>query len=209
MIYCKQRKLMVALVFSLGVFSITAQASGLRFLNNTVLASLSEEEVTSFRGVIRQTLNDSPDAKLINWQSPTGKKAGKILPKFSYETNGVQCRRTLFQVSEIEGRKENYRFDICQNTQGWEVVAAPKKMSKQNHDLASAFLNNVLDQQELGQPASWVGVDNEHSAVVVPLSDSDGCRIAAISLSDNEGRRLDGQYRFCKAQEGEWQYSPQ
>ena len=195
---------------AIGCFSLTSQAAGLRFLNNTVLADLTSEEVTSFKTTIRKALDKAPDAKVIKWQSPTAKKAGKILPKFSYQTNGVQCRRTLFQLSEeVEGRKENYRFDICQNATGWEVVAAPSKLSKDNLRLAVAFLNKALDHQEVGQPASWVAADAENSAVVVPLSETENnCRSAAISLGDKAGRRSDGQYRFCKNAQGDWDYKP-
>ena len=186
----------------------TVHSAGLGFLEDTVLASLDEKEVASFKQLIRKTLDQTPDTKLIHWRSPSSEKAGKILPKYSYQTAGLNCRRALFQLSDAKKRKENYRFDICQRNGGWEVVSSPLSLSKQSQQSLTFFMNQVLSGQELGQPASWRAVDKTHSAVIVPLSEEDGCRSAAISLSDTAGHTLDGQYRFCETAKGEWQYQP-
>ena len=56
----------------LTTISVQAVGQRLSFWHNSILAEMSEEEITS----------------LIEWQSPCGERGGRILPKFSYETNG-------------------------------------------------------------------------------------------------------------------------
>ncbi|NKB34884.1 MAG: hypothetical protein GKR91_17450 [Pseudomonadales bacterium] len=194
------------------LLSWQAGAQQLDFLRESVLSSLDERDVTSLRAQIREALDQAPDAEVIDWNSPDGNKAGKILVRFSYETNDRLCRRSLFQVSETNGRRENFRFDLCQTDSGWEIAETPGILSQRDRDQLRAFVVDVLDNQEDGLPLSWSGRRSRNNAVVVPLTtDSDvaeNCRLTAITLIDQQGQSLNGQYLFCKNAQGEWEYSP-
>ncbi len=193
------------------LLSMTSHGQSLGFLQDTVLGSLTEVEVDSFKALIRETLYDSPDAMVIEWSSPDGSKAGKVLPRFTYETNGRLCRRSLFQVGEVDGRRENYRFDLCQIEGGWEVAEAPASLSSRDRERLQEFIVNSLEQQEDGLPLNWNSGGSGHNAVIVPLAMADvaeNCRMAAITLVDRGGQSLNGRYLFCKNSAGEWEYEP-
>lgn len=195
------------------LFGEPAQATVWRFLQDSFLYNMSSEDVASFRATVRATLDDAPDAQVINWTSPDGRRVGRIFPRFSYESGGTLCRRTLFRVAIRGQRPETYRFDLCQQEEGWEVVAGPASLSGEDRRNATQFLHQALTHQETGHPITWTGLESGHSATVVPLNDpvleAPGCRMAAISLIDRDGRSISGRYRFCTTDDGSWTYAPE
>ena len=205
--------LTLVLVILGNTVSIGVYAQGFGFLDESVLEALNDDELASFKALIRQTLNAAPDSEVIDWQSPDGSKAGKILPRFSYETNDTVCRRSVFQVSEVDGRSENYRFDLCQQGDNWVIAEAPATLSRAEREQLEEFLIAALEQQEDGLPLSWTGSRSGHNAVIVPIATgsevSANCRLTAITVIDRDGQALNGQYQFCKNNEAEWEYQPE
>lgn len=202
----------VALFIAVVTTSLYASAQRFSFLDDTVLSGLSSAEIQSFRDLVRITLDESPDTELILWRSPSGQKEGKILPRFTYETNGTICRRTSFQVSEVDGRLENYRFDLCQSEDGWGIANSPGTFTGPDRERLENFLSKALDELEDGLPLTWTGRELGHNAVIVPIATEDpidnNCRLAALTIIDREGQALNGQYQFCKNESDAWEYKP-
>jgi surface antigen len=203
--------LSAVLLFSLSQLCV-AQAPS--FWRTSILADLTEAEVVSFKATIKEALDKSPDADVIEWSSPSGSIAGKIRPRYTYESNGLTCRRTAFQVSEglTQGRKENYRFDICKGPEGWGVYSTPIHFSEIERPQLDTFVQQALEHEDLGQPVSWLGKESGITVVVVtlsPLQTSDDCRLVAASFSTGDGHSVTGQYRFCENADKQWHYLPE
>lgn len=208
------------LLFALILFittASTAQAQRLGFWSESILSDFSAEEIASFRAVIRDTLANSPDTETILWSSPEGNHGGKILPQFSYESNGRTCRRTLFQANEGNAqRKENYRFDVCQADDGsWEIAAPFVELSDEETQQLETFVVGMLNHEIADHPMSWRGADSNAVVVIVvldPVLDTadPGCRRAAANLTTGSGdAAVNGQFRFCRGPDGNWDYQPE
>lgn len=203
---------------SLSVFIFCSTVAGqgaaqqFSFLDDSVLSRLSADEMASLRTTINAGLDSSPDAELILWNSPTSDRSGRIMPKFSYATNGTVCRRTLFQFEESGRAGQIYRFDLCQQQQQWLIANSPATFRGKERDELEIFLSSALEKQQTGLPLTWRGMESGHSAVIVPLVNeaelAENCRTAALTLIDREGQVLSGRYRFCLNSTEEWEYSP-
>ena len=205
-----------SVTFCFCVVANLAQAQTLSFWRDSILTNFSAEEIASLKNTIRETLEQSPDTKTIQWKSPSSDLAGKILPKLSFESNGQTCRRTAFQVTEGKdkgnGRKEQYRFDICKNDDEWGIVAPAFDFSKAEQTQLEDFLAHVLESEEDNFPNVWKSNQSENSVVIVPFqktknSEGQTCRDAAAVLTTPADNTVRGKYNFCKIG-GQWSYQP-
>ena len=213
----KMRPSIVAfnVVLVLGVCTFTSQcfAQAMLFLQDSVLAEFSAEEVTSFKQTIKSALEKSPDTQIIEWKSSQSELGGKILPKLSFTINGETCRRTAFQVTQGNSRKEQYRFDICKGKNGWGIVEPSFKFSKTEQTELEQFIEHSLESEQDGFPSNWKSSQSDSSIVLVPSNKSvdnagNTCREAAIVLSSGRKNTVSGRFRFCKINDN-WHYQPE
>lgn len=87
---------------------------------------------------------------------------------------------------------------------------APARFSSRERNQLEAFVIQVLEAGEDDLPVSWTGKRSGHNAVVDPIAMpgeiSTNCRRAAITVIDSNDQALNGQYQFCKNDQGRWQY---
>lgn len=203
----------VAVLFSAGVLTLgseLAAAQGWDFWKNSPFANMEEEDMESFKAEIRKALDEAPDTEVIEWSAPSGERKGKILSKFTYQSHGTTCRRLALQLSEGD-RKQNHRFDMCQDEGRWEVVPQAVNFTESEREQLKQFLQTVMNEQDSGIPIAWTGSDSKTTVVVVPLEpvgQQDSCRQSAININGEGPQQLSGQYRFCRDETGEWHYRP-
>lgn len=203
---------LIALVF-LTSLSQLAIAQRYGFLGEGVLHDFTSEDVAAFREFVRNGLDAVPDMQVIDWESPSGRKSGRLLPRFTYQSKGSTCRRAAFQVSGERDRAENFRFDLCRESGGWVVVEAPANLNGTDRRELEQFVDTVIENGEQGVSSTWISSRSGHQAVIVPLTmtpaDVD-CRDAAVTLIDRSGNSIGGQYLFCRDDvSGFWEYSRQ
>jgi len=208
------RLLVTVFALMCAMAALPTAAQPIRFWQTSVLADFSDAEVESFKATINKALEQSPDTEIIEWTSPSGKMAGKIRPRYTYESNGLLCRRTSFQVSEDaeEKRKENYRFDICKGDDGWGVYTSPVQFTETERKSLDSFLRQVLDNEDENHPIAWHSQESQQSVVIVLLSakvSSEGCRNTAAHIDVGDGHSVSGNFRFCKSADKEWHYLPE
>lgn len=186
------------------------QAQQFSFWKTSVLADFSDADVESFKSTIVSTLEKSPDTREIPWQSADGKHRGRILPKFTFESRGQTCRRTLFELRGQDSQPERYRFDICRGPSGWQISRGNPEFTRTELESLNNFFIQVLNHQEPEHSISWVSSESDKSLAMVPLVRPDlpdNCRMAAITLME-QSHSIHGQYRFCKNTDGRWRYDP-
>ena len=201
------------LIGSLLLAATQANAGKLDFLQNSVLTELNEKDIQSFRLTANKTLETVKDKETVFWQGESGVK-GKMQAQFSYQFDGIPCRRIRFAFQNAQKHTEAYKFDICKTEGSWKIAATP----------ASSFTNDdwLQFEEELiyslstisnGNPVSWIGTTSRVSGVIVPLTTetkgSKTCRNVAISIIDRKGRTSDGQYRFCQQNDHSWKRVPE
>lgn len=202
-------------VVLLGASAITSLcfAQAMLFLQDSVLAEFSAEEIASFKQTIKDTLEKSPDTQVIEWKSTHSELGGKILPKLSFKINGQTCRRTAFQVTQGSSRKEQYRFDICKGKNGWGIVEPSFKFSKAEQAELEQFFAHSLETEEDGFPSHWKSNQSDSNISLVPSSKTvndagQTCREAALVLTAGHKNTVSGRFRFCKI-DNNWHYQPE
>lgn len=195
-------------LLALGAIASTSQAANLRFLQDSVLTEFGKEDIASFKQFIRESLDTVPDQAIVEWHSPHSALKGKVKPKFSFQANGIQCRRTAFLVAKQKAR-EQYIFDVCRQDDGWKIMETPAaSFTKSDWDSLNVVGMQALNHEISSSPFSWFNPRTKNSAVVVPLAiertEGRSCRDLAISILDKRGRSSNATYRFCKDTDGEW-----
>jgi surface antigen len=199
----------VILASCLFLLAAHTSAAKLNFLKDSVLTELNEADHKSFRVAANKTLETVKDKETVFWQGETGVK-GKMQAQFSYESDGIPCRRVRFAFQNIKKHTEAYKFDICKTEGSWKIAATPaSSFSKSDWQSFENELEFSLNTIGNGNPGSWVAPSSRVSGVIVPLTTeteaSKTCRNVAISLSDRKGRTSDGQYRFCQQNNHSWE----
>lgn len=194
------------------LFPLLASAQQLGFMRDSIWADMTDEEIASFKTVIRNALEEAPDRQVIEWSSPESELKGKIRSRFSYESAGSVCRRMVFQVSDQE-RRQNSHFDLCRAGEQWEVMTPKTRFSEAERKEIGGFIATVMEQQETGLPLSWSAENSASRIVIVPTDEAVGghasCRHAAINISGEPEENWSGHYRFCRTKDGEWRYKPE
>lgn len=197
------------LASSLLLLAAHASAAKLDFLKDSVLVDLNEADHQSFRLTANKTLETVKDKETVFWQGESGVK-GKMQAQFSYESDGIPCRKVRFAFQNIKKHTEAYKFDICKTEGRWQIATTPAssftKADWQSFEKELVYsLNTIIN----GNPVSWAAPSSRVSGVIVPLTaetkNSQTCRNVAISLFDRKGRTSDGQYRFCQQNDLSWE----
>jgi len=198
------------LLIGLALLAQWSSAQRYGFLHYSVLRDFTADDVSAFKEFARNGLDSLPDGQVIDWESPSGQKTGKLAARFTYQSNGTTCRRASFQVADQRDGAENYRFDLCREPEGWRIVEAPANLNAAERAELESVINTVIGNGEQGVPVTWTGSGSGHQAVIVPLApmETAGCRNASVTLIDRGGNSLSGQYRFCRDDDsGLWEYS--
>ena len=193
---------------SLLLLATHASAGKLDFLKDSVLTELNEADIKSFHQTASHTLENISDKQTVFWQGDSGIK-GKMQAQFSYESDGIPCRRVRFAFQDTNKLTETYKFDICKHDDNWSIAATPaSSFSNEDWQRFTEELQYSLNTVSNGHPVSWVSLSTGVSGVIVPLTTetkgSKSCRNTAISLIDRKGRTTDGQYRFCQQDDHSW-----
>jgi surface antigen len=183
--------------------------TGLGFLQGSFLLDLSPADAQSFRSAVAGAMDAAPDALVTEWRSADGERRGKIYPKYTYESGGTLCRRTLFQLQRADGPVTRHRFDLCKENDQWHISPPPAPLPKDEQAQVAALLSATLSDGDTGVPVAWQGPASGARMVIVPLEDAaPDCRGVAVSLEDAEGNRINGNYRFCADADKRWAYTP-
>jgi surface antigen len=197
------------IALSLFLISLPCFAINLGFLKNSLLSQINEPDFVLLKRDIGKALNTSADKHISHWTSSNA-IAVQIMPKLSYNHNGNACRKTLFKLSQENRKPEFYRFEICKDNSGvWGIAQTlVQQLVQQDWDLLQSTLTEALDEPALGVPVSWFNPHTGVAGVIVVLAPSKqtlkNCSDVAVSVIDNQGAALDGNYTFCKQVDG-WQ----
>lgn len=195
----------------IALLPFSSHAINLRFLDTSLMAQLSDEDVGSLKAKISDTLDKSPDQKIITWESTTSGIRTQIKPKVSYTEGARDCRRTLFKLSKDGVSPEYYHFDICKTAEGkWQVSdSLMRSMNDGDWLLLRTTVHEVLESDKSNKlPSSWYNTETQISGVAVPITylthEGKTCREVAISVINTKGSSMDGHYTFCKVS-GTWE----
>jgi len=190
------------------LLSLPAAAGNLGFLQSSVLREFTKEDAASFKATIKHSLDDIEDGNIVEWHSESSELSGKVLPKITYETSGLTCRRTLFLLADKAKRKGHYRFDICKIDSEWKIMDSPvAHFTKLEISELEVILHASLNGKSSGHPISWHNKKSGNSAVILalePEGTDEICRKSAISLIAKSGTTSNGVYLFCKNIENQW-----
>ncbi len=184
------------------LISPLSQAANLQFMGRSVASEMTPAEVTEFKQSIAQALNEAPDLRTINWQSQTSERYGRVKIKYSYENNGQECRKAIFDLRNEEQRRDFFHFDACKQTNGKWVVSetAATEFSKDDWNQLKAIFVDTIENNRDGETAEWAKDGN--SASITPRttlkSEHNHCRVMDITLQDKVGDTSAGVYTFCK-----------
>ncbi len=197
-----------ALTSLLCTLSLSAAASNFGFMRDTLPSQLADNDMQSLKAEITRVLEQTPDKKVSQWQSPNGKIGVKILPKLSYTESGMPCRRTLLQFSSPAKPAETYGFTICKNAAEQWQISQSRLQSLSTEDLAliESHALQALNDNQTGTPITWFNPKSKINGTLVLVSaaqkNQQPCKTLAISLFDAEGVSLEGQYLLCKTASG-------
>lgn len=193
------------LTLAFAALPLTSHAVNLKFLDGSLLAQLSSDEIAALKQEVGAVLNKSPDKEIIHWTAQGSGIQVQIKPKLSFSEGDSECRRTLFKLSKGDVKPEYYRFDICRTDgQKWQVKdSLIRKLTDQDRKMMEGTLLEVLDSDKSNKvPASWSNPSSKNSGVMVPISyftkTGSPCREVAISIINSNGGTMDGHYTFCK-----------
>lgn len=198
------KKIFLGCMFLL--FAASAHAANLAFLKDSVLTRLSPDDVASFRQLVLHSLQTVPDQEEVFWQGDSGVR-GKLKPLFTYRFDERDCRRLRLAFISDKHKSESYKFDICQQGEGWRIADTPAShFSEQTWQHLKEEFIYALDEGADGYPVSWIDSSSDASGVIVPLNTlqraGQTCRQVAVSLIDHKGRTSDGSYLFCQGEQG-------
>lgn len=204
----RRMHLHLALPSLLCAFSLPAVANNFSFMSNTLPSQLADSDMQALKTEIGRVLEQTPDKKVSEWQSPKGKIRVKILPKLSYTEAGMPCRRTLLHFSSSSRHAETYGFTICKNAdKKWHITQSRlQTLGSEDLALIEAHALQALDDNKIGTPITWFNPQSKINGTVVLVSaaqkDQQPCKTLAISLFDAEGVSLEGQYLLCNSVTG-------
>lgn len=201
-------RLKTLIITALLLMTAQANAGKLDFLKDSILTTLTEQDIKSFHQATYKTLETVDDKQVVFWQGESGIK-GKLLAQFSYQSAEIPCRRIRFAFQDSDKLTEAYKFDICKQSDGWKIVATPaSSFTNKDWQRFDEELDYSLNNVSNGSPVSWVAATSGVSGVFVPLStetkNQKTCRNITISLIDRQGRTSDGSYRFCQQADHSW-----
>lgn len=196
------------LVLCLVVFTSTVHAANMRFLKDSVLTEFSAAEIQDFKQFIRQSLDTLEDQKIVTWKASSGPLKGKFKAKFTYQSNGLTCRRSLLLISNGKSR-EPFKFDICKSGEQWAIQNTPaKSFNSSDWKLLRASVEQALDNPDIALPLSWhnqkTGNSGSHVVLTSETQQGQSCRTIAVTIFDNSGRSSNGVYTMCKDKNAEW-----
>lgn len=208
---CAQLKKIGGLLLGCYLVAQPCQAMNLSFLKNSLVNEISKDDMPLLQREVGAALNENKDKQISRWTSASGVLV-QILPKLSY--NGTACRRTLFKFSQTGKKSEQYRFDICKDASGkWGISQTlAQQITPQDLQILQSTLYDALNDDAVGAPVSWFNSQSKVSGVVVVLPLTQGipnnCRNVALSVIDDKGTGLDGNYGFCKKGDS-WERKPE
>jgi|GEM_PF-1616135 len=188
-----------------------AEAANFRFLKDSVLTRFSKVEAAEFRTFIGDALDSAQDKQILQWQSKQSKLTGKLKIDFSYLSGKTPCRRSLFIISDIEGKAENFQFDICKSGNTWKVDdTVARHLADSDLTLLRQAGEQALSHKATGEPFSWHNTRSRNSGVVIAVAEDyshkphSECRQLALTIFDKNGRSSNGVYWMCRKAGGEW-----
>lgn len=196
------------LFLGLLVLISNAHSANMQFLRDSVLTELSEKEVKEFKTFIQSKLDTIEDQKVVTWNSKSSQLSGKLKSQFTYFSNGIACRRSLFRFTS-ETKKEFYQFELCKISGKWQIQASAAQSFKDSDwDILEKSATQTLDNPKTGVPFSWHNPKTGNSGSQVALSRNktkDGtCRDLAITVFNKSGQSSNGTYTYCKTDTSEW-----
>ncbi|HEY7774723.1 MAG TPA: hypothetical protein VIC26_16175 [Marinagarivorans sp.] len=197
------------LSLSLGFATIQkSYALNVQFLRDSLITEFTAEEMNEFKAFVGEALDTLPDNKAVTWHSQSSALAGKYKARFSYQSEGIQCRRSLFLLGKDQAR-ESYKFDICKIEGKWQIKDTPARhLTQADWDKLENSARLALQTVDIGHPFSWHNEASGHSGVnVVTASyqkNQQLCRDIAISILSKNGTSSNGSYTFCQHTNKEW-----
>ncbi|MFC4275109.1 class I SAM-dependent methyltransferase [Achromobacter aloeverae] len=97
-----------------------AQAAGVAFMNNTIVARIPKQEWPAFEQTVAQALDNAADGSTTTWTSQTKRLRGgpvSVTLTPSNTTREGQCRLMSANVSQ-QSAKEHWQFLFCKNAEG-------------------------------------------------------------------------------------------
>lgn len=177
-----------------------------RFLDNTVLVTLSSSETDSLKAFVAEQLNNSADSKKSKWKSSESKTVGLFKTVVSFNYDGKTCRRGLIALINGAGQKDFWRFDFCKYDGQWKYTPTPLfTLEKGDKDSLLEKAHFMLEHGVKKKPVSWQSQNQSVSGALVLLDDAKQCREIALSLTAASGADMNGVYRFC-LQNDQWEY---
>ena len=196
--------------FALCLLAPTVLALNFAFLRNSALNRFTDSEMSSFRSMVSDSMENARDGQIVEWQSESGRVSARVFFRATYVNEGsTTCRRVLFKISDGRRSPENYRFDLCDSEDNWVFSqTSVSSFTVEDWSYLNKMAIGALENEEDGSPVSWFFRKTGNSGVVTPLStiDVDGaiCRETAMSIINRDGQTFDGKYVFCKRESGEW-----
>ena len=190
--------------------STTLAAKKYDFLNKSIMGDFSEADTASLRQTVGTLLNSEQDAKTVYWRGENGLQ-GKMQVALSYQSGAQDCRRVRFLFLNAKQKKEHYQFDLCRKEDAtWQIQDTPLRyFSKADNESLKSSIDQVLNQNSVGQPISWNSSDHKKGGMIVANKSfqwqAQTCREVAISVYDEQNRQANGRYVFCLEPENEWQ----
>jgi len=186
---------------------ISGVEANVRFLHNSALVELSNQEMQSLRAFCRDALVQAEDTEKRVWRSDASDAAAVFKPVASFNLGQRECRRGVVAIRKAH-KQDLLRMDFCQYDGQWKHTPTP--IIYLSDDDKQAFMDEVhflLDSEITKHPISWQNTSKSvfGSMVVVAEDSQTQCKEVAASLSSTSGAEINGVYRFC-LQQGEWHY---
>lgn len=190
-----------------------AHAVNMFFLKRSLLTEFTQEEMAEFVAFVDTSLDTMADQQVVRWQSPSSSLSGRLKAEFTYETEGMPCRRSRFIIAN-ERRREPFQFEICRVDGAWEIRETPAKLFQPSDwDMLNASATQTLNHREAGIPFSWFNKETGNAGAQVATTtvkkDAPPCRQLAITIFSRAGRSSSGVYTFCQGADGVWARSIQ
>ncbi len=190
------------LALCLVFIATSSYAANMRFLTESVLSEFEKEELLDFKAFVRGALDTLKDQEVVTWKAKNSPLSGKLKTKFTYQSNGTTCRRSLFLIAN-KTKKEPYKFEICKNGDRWEIQDTPARhFKKQDWEIMRSSIVQALDHSDPGTPFSWHNKHSGHSGsqvvVATETTEQGLCRKIAITIFGGQGKSSNGVYAFCK-----------
>ncbi|MCB0347085.1 MAG: hypothetical protein KDD66_18335 [Bdellovibrionales bacterium] len=100
----------------------TASAINVRFLKDTVISKMTEDDISHFERALADSLDRLPDGGRMQWSNPETGAQGIIALDETYTQAGLNCRKVRVRNRKGETEGTANRWNLCKTEAGWKIA---------------------------------------------------------------------------------------